>query len=372
MTCPHIPEIPYREFSDRFSEKARKERIPLTGSLELTYRCNLSCIHCYCNLSAGDLQAKAEELATTEIYTIIDQLAEKGCLWLLLTGGEVLLRADFCDIWHYCKKKGIFTSLFTNGVFITPEIADFLVELPPFVVEVTLYGATAETYEAVIGKAGLFEKCKRGIDLLLERNVPLRLKTMVLKQNIHELEAMKQYAQSLGVEFRFDPLVNARLDGSKGPCQSRIAAQDVVKLDREDRKRWQVWREFAQKYVDLSENTQELFTCSAGITTFNINPYGILQICGMVTEPCWDLRKGSFEQGWRELVKTRHQKPCKKYKCGRCELYDLCSQCPGWAMAEHGCCDQPVEYLCKITHIRAQALGLGGKEHERKEEIPET
>lgn len=364
MTCPYIPEIPYREFSDRFSEKAVQQRIPLTGSLELTYRCNLSCTHCYCNLPAGDSQARDSELTTTEIYNIVDQLAEKGCLWLLLTGGEALLRPDFCDIWQYCKEKGIFTSFFSNGILITPEIADFLVEWPPFVVEITLYGATQETYEAVTGKAGLFEKCKRGIELLLERNVPLRLKTMVLQQNIHELDAMKHYAESLGVEFRFDALINPRLDGNKGPCQCRITPEDVVRLDQEDDKRWQVWQEFAQKYVDVSENTKELFTCSAGITSFNINPYGILQVCGMVTEPCWDLRKGSFEKGWQELLKARDKKPREKYKCGRCKLYDLCSQCPGWAVAEHGCYDQPVEYLCKITHIRAQALGLGGCEHE--------
>ena len=158
--------------------------------------------------------------------------------------------------------------------------------------------------------------------------------------------------------MRFDAIVNSRLDCGKDPCQFRIDPGDVVRLDMEDEKRLEVWKEICQKFLG-SDKTDELFVCGAGVTTFNINPCGRLQVCGMVTEPYWDLKKGTFSEGWEKLFPTvREQKPTDSYICGDCELYSLCAQCPGWALTENNNAELPVEYLCRITHERAKALGL--------------
>ena len=135
------------------------------------------------------------------------EVTDAGCLWLLLTGGEPLLRRDFLDIYTYAKRKGLILTLFTNGTLITPRIADYLAEWRPFNIEITLYGATQETYERVTGIPGSYARCRRGIDLLLERKLPLNLKTMVMTLNHHELDQMKSLAASLGVQFRFDPIM---------------------------------------------------------------------------------------------------------------------------------------------------------------------
>ncbi len=358
MAYSLIPEISYRKFSERFHEKAVAERIPINGTLEMTYRCNLNCVHCYCNLPVNDTNARSHELSTQEILDVIDQIADRGCLWLLVTGGECLVRKDFFDIWVHAKKKGLLLTLFTNGTLITPEVADLLMEWPPFSVEITLYGVTSNTYESVTRAPGSYAGCRRGIELLLENNIPLKLKTMALTLNRHELGDMKRYAQELGVEFRFDAMVNSRLDGGKDPCRFRLDPNEVVRLDMEDEKRLKVWKEFCRKFLG-SGKTEDLFVCGAGVTTFNIDPFGRLQVCGMVTEPYWDLRKGSFSEGWEQLFpKVRQQKPTDAYICGDCEIYSLCGQCPGWAMTENNNTASPVEYLCRITQERAKALEI--------------
>ena len=173
MECPYIPLTPYSDFSLRLHQKVVGKRIPLVGSLEVTERCNLSCVHCYINLPAGDQGARKRELNAVEIYDILDQIVEEGCLWLLLTGGEPFVRPDFLEIYTYAKKKGLLITLFTNGTTITPRIADHLAEWRPFAIEITLYGHSQETYERVTGVQDSYERCRRGIELLQERELPL-------------------------------------------------------------------------------------------------------------------------------------------------------------------------------------------------------
>ncbi len=353
MECPHIPIIPYRKFSERVHDKAVAGRIPLGGSIEPTLRCNLKCAHCYVAYDH-----KKKEMAYEGICHILDEITEAGCLWLLFTGGEPFVREDFLDIYTYAKKKGLIITLFSNGTLITPEIADYLKEWLPFKIEITLYGATEETYERVTGVAGSFGRCMKGIDLLLERKVPLRLKTMVMTLNKDELWDIKKYAEDLGMEFRFDPVLNAKLDGSKAPCELRISPEEVVRLDLADDKRLKSWKEFCEKFWGPAKS-DKLYICGAGITSFHVDPYGELSVCIISRIPSYDLSQGSFQKGWCEFVpEVLGQKPTGDYKCAKCDLFSLCDQCPGWAQLENGNPETPVEYLCQIAHLRAEAFGV--------------
>src|SRR5688572_20006691 len=103
---------------------ASNRRLPLSGTIEVTRRCPLTCSHCYNNLPTGDRQAQAGELTLAEHQRLLDQLADAGCLWLLYTGGEIFVRPDFLDIYRYAKTKGFLITLFTNGTMITPEIIE--------------------------------------------------------------------------------------------------------------------------------------------------------------------------------------------------------------------------------------------------------
>ncbi|NIO49841.1 MAG: radical SAM protein [Candidatus Aminicenantes bacterium] len=356
MDRPPLPVVKYAQFCERLNEKVIAQRIPIKGSFELTFRCNLSCLHCYCNLPLNNQDAIDKELTREEVFSILDQIAEEGCLWLLLTGGEPLLRKDFLEIYAYAKKKGFLISLFTNGTIITPKIADYLAEWLPLLVEITLYGATEEIYEKVTGIPGSFKRCQRGIELLLERKIPLGLKTMAMTLNRNELSNIREYAEGLGVKFRFDPIINPKLDGSRAPCNFRLSPEEVVKLDLADEKRVKEWREFCYKFIGPLQD-EYLFNCGAGISTFHIDPYGQMSSCEMTRFQNYDLRRGSFKEGWHHFIpELLALKPASDYPCGQCELISLCGQCPGWAYLENGNPETPVEYLCQIAHLRAEAF----------------
>ena len=359
MECPHIPVINYNEFSKRLHDRVGDKRIPTSGSIEVTARCNLRCAHCYINLPAGDLHAQEQELTYGEICSILDQITDEGCLWLLLTGGEPFIRADFLDIYTYAKKKGLLITLFTNGTTITPRIADYLSEWRPFSIEITLYGRTKETYERVTGISGSYDLCMRGIELILERKLPLKLKTMVMTLNRHEVWDIKAYAKSLGVDFRFDPVLNLRLDGGKKPEEFRVSPAEVVALDLADNERVKVWNEFCAKFWGLPPKPEYLYQCGAGVETFHIDPYGQLNVCIMSRVHSFDFRKGKFKDGWHEFIhRVLEQKWLQDTPCKRCELISLCGQCPGLAQMETGNQEELVTYLCQIAHLRAEAFGL--------------
>ncbi len=359
MDCPHIPEIGLREFGRRLNEKIAGQRIPYSGSAELTFRCNLRCAHCYAAGNNNPASAR-QELAAGEWRGIFDQIADEGCLWLLLTGGEPLTRPDFADLYLYAKRKGFLLTLFTNGTLLTPRALDVLAEWPPFAVEITLYGRTQATYERITGVPGSHARCMRGIELLMARRIPLRLKTMLLTLNQHELWDIKAYAEGLGVQFRFDPMVNAGLDGARQPTGLRLSPEEIVRFDMADTPRWADWGDFWQRLRDVRPDPRFLYTCGAGLRSFHVDPYGRLCACMMARAQTYDLRQGTFRMGWHDFLYEVHRQPATRdYRCRQCHLHALCGQCPAWGRLEHGEPEEPVEFLCRVAHLRAEALEPG-------------
>ncbi|MEE9523617.1 MAG: radical SAM protein, partial [Thermodesulfovibrionales bacterium] len=120
-----MKEVKYQDVSSRIHHKAvtGNKRVPVNATLELTYRCNNRCVHCYCNLPTGDKIARESELSLEEIEKIFDELKEMGCLWLLITGGEPLLRDDFSQVYLAAKSRGFLVTVFTNGILVDDEVA---------------------------------------------------------------------------------------------------------------------------------------------------------------------------------------------------------------------------------------------------------
>ena len=124
MDCLTFTEIDSNEWSDRLLAPLEGRRYHLGGSLDLTARCNLNCVHCYIRQPAGDEAVKAGEMTTDQFTWLIDRMAEAGTLFLLITGGEPLLRPDFEQIYTHAKRRGMLISLFTNATLLTPRIAE--------------------------------------------------------------------------------------------------------------------------------------------------------------------------------------------------------------------------------------------------------
>ena len=353
-----IPRRSYRDFSAVVHEASEEQRIPLDGTLELTHRCNLSCAHCYINLPANDREARGRELTLEECCRVIDDVVREGCLYLLITGGEPLLRRDFRDVYLHAKRSGLLITLFTNGCMLTPDTADFLSECPPFNIEITLYGASKEVYERVTGVPGAYEKCIRGIRLLKERGLPLGLKTVALNLNQHEIGDMRRLAGELGVEFKYDPDIHPRIDCSHRPCETRVSPEDVVALNLADPEAAAAWREeFLPENLGVPDS-DDLYLCGAGVANFVVDPYGELEMCLISRHYGHNLREKEFRQGFYDYFQTlRSAKRERPARCRSCELVPACKTCPGTSLLEHGDREEPVDYLCQITQLRARVFG---------------
>ena len=376
-----MERVSYGSFSAATRRELARSHAPMSVSFELTRRCPLACQHCYNNLPVGDRKARAAELTLLDHRRLLDELAEMGCLWLLYTGGEILARPDFFDIYDHAKSRGFLITLFTNGTLITPAIADRLAASPPFAIEITLYGHSRETYERVTGVPGSFQRCLRGIRALVERKLPLKLKSVALTINKHELDDMKAFANGLGVEFKFDALMSPRLDCSLSPLEVRLSPEESVELDLRDPARMAAWKGFADRHLTAPAArpaSDQVYSCGGGVSSFAVDPYGGMSICVLSEKEKYHLGTGTVAEGWTQFLRAvRARKVTRETKCTNCQIKPLCGMCPANGELESGDAETPVDFLCAVAHLRALALGLsvtahgdceycaGGERHEQ-------
>lgn len=362
MELQPAQRTPSQVASENLHAKILTQRVAASATIEVTRRCPLACVHCYNNLPMGDVEASRGELTYAEHCRILDELAEAGCLWLLYTGGEIFARKDFLDIYTYAKNKGFLITLFTNGNLITPRIADYLVEWRPFAIEITLYGRTRETYERLTGIPGSYDRCLRGIQLLRERRLPLKLKTVAVSVNKHEIGEMKQFAEELGLPFKFDGMMSPRIDCSQSPLAVRLQPWEIVKMDLDDPHRVAEWKRFAARFHGPPQTptpNDELYHCGGGVNAFAIDPEGKMTICVLSHVDAYDLRRGSFSEGWHDfLLQVRKKKITRVTKCTACEIKPMCGMCPANGELENGDAEAPVDFLCHVAHLRAQAMDI--------------
>jgi radical SAM protein with 4Fe4S-binding SPASM domain len=356
---PAIPEITLGELLVEMDAEAR--RLPVQGTIEPTFRCNLNCVHCYVNEPAGSREVRARELPTARVTALIDEVAEAGCLNLLLTGGEVLVRPDFPEIYRHAIARGLRVTVFTNGTMVTDEIADLFDRQRPLSVEITLYGMTRETYERVTRVPGSFDRCLQGLERLLSRGIPVKLKTMALTWNAHEVPAMRDFARARGLEFHHDGILNPRVDcGASRTGDLRLRPEQVVALDLADPEQARLLKQACDDALaapDPGPGDEHVYSCGAGRNTFTVDPYGMLQLCQLSRRNGYDLREGTFEQGWNEhFPRLRERTWQKNDVCRRCSLIGLCASCAGASELEHGDPETIVAHFCEVTHRRTFAL----------------
>ena len=379
-----MEQLTYGAFSADLHQRQSGQRAPMQVSIEVTRRCPLECQHCYNNLPMGDQDARSREMTAAEHFRMLDELVEMGCFWLLYTGGEIFARKDFLEIYTYAKKKGFLITLFTNGTLITEKIADYLLAWPPFAIEITLYGRTKETYEALTMIPGSYDRCLRGIRLLRERGLPLKLKTVATSINKHEVTSMRRFAEEeLGVEFKFDSQINPRIDCSQSPLAVRLTPEEVVALDMAEPKGVSEYRRLAkndEKNPPSLEHSDSVYACGGGMNSFAINAYGEISICVISQQETFGVRGSSVKQIWEEsLLQVRKLKRTQMTKCVQCRIRSLCGMCPANGELENGDRESPVEFLCHVAHLRAVAIGVAVPAHgdcefcgSRRDEVLES
>lgn len=342
------------QYLREFTARAARLRVPLSGSLDLTYRCNLKCLHCYTGDHSGNMPAA--EMDTRRIKSLLDEICDAGCLYLLLTGGEPLLRKDFPEIYRYAKEKGFVITVFSNGTLISDEIVRLFEEMPPRQVEISLYGAAGPTYESITGVSGSYQNCISGIRKLLDHRIPVGLKTVLMTLNSREFAAMERMAEDFGVKFRFDAAIFPRLNGDTSPVDLRVSPAEAVAREFSDSGRVARWEQFLKDHR-LEPTSDDLYQCGAGRTGFHIDPCGSLRPCLMTTTLSRDLMKTSFISAWQDITaRIREKKAGHDFACNACALKLHCGYCPAFFELETG--DEQVRsaYLCSMGQSRQENL----------------
>lgn len=364
--------------------RVKDRRVPFSFDLEVTARCNNDCRHCYINLPASDRQAAAQELTLDEIESIAGQAVKMGALWCLITGGEPLLRNDFAEIYLLLKKKGLLLSVFTNACLVTEYHVRLFQNYPPRDIEVSVYGVTKETYERVTRRPGSYAAFRRGLEILQEAGIKVRLKAMALHSNIHEMAEITRFCRARTKDyFRFDPLLHLRYDRDvhrNAEIQAeRLSPIEVAAVEQADPERAGALEKDCDQLISTElkhTDCNHLFHCGAGQRSFSVGYNGAFRLCSSLVSPkcVYDLRHGSLAEAWNNfapsLLDLRSSRLEFLESCRTCTLVNLCQWCPANAYLECGLMDGRSPYFCQVAKARAEALGIDtgssrGLQHDR-------
>jgi MoaA/NifB/PqqE/SkfB family radical SAM enzyme len=177
---PRNADQPSIDWTLGFRTRAYADRIPISATLELTSRCNLRCRHCYLGNQEEQHSKRSQERDTAAVLASLDEWAAAGCLYLLITGGDPMMRKDFAQVYRHARELGMLVTVFCDGILVTPAIIELFKELPPRKVEVSIYGSTPETYETVTRVPGSHANAWRGIRRLHDNGIRIGLKTVLM------------------------------------------------------------------------------------------------------------------------------------------------------------------------------------------------
>ena len=345
----------------------RKEfpRLPLDGMLDLTYRCNNTCRHCWLWLPPGAHEAR-QELSLDEIKRIVTEARAMGCQTWSISGGEPMLRPDFSEIFDYITSKAISYKLNTNGTLITPAIAQLLKRKGRKMV--ALYGATAEVHDRVTRNPGSFDAMLRGVAYLKEAGAGFEMQIIPMRTNYHQYKEMLALAKALSPHYRIGaPWLFLSASGTAARnrmiASERLDSSEVLVLDAPDPA-----FEAAEALGCLNgqdttacdmataQGDDRLYAgCIANRRDFHIDPYGQMSFCYYIKDPAmrFNLRQGSFRQAWDEFIPSLADtvRGGQEYleNCASCDLRSDCRWCGVYGYLERRRHSAKVEYLCQAA-----------------------
>ena len=315
------------DFFAGLTDKARKARSPESVTFEVTYGCNLRCVHCY----NPTHRALPHELNTAEIRSILDQVADLGVVNLTFSGGELFVRPDIFDIFRHAKGLGFVLHLLSNATRITPAVAASLQELGFESIALSIYGATKSTYERVTQVPGSYEPFIRGLDSLATTSLQVVVRMPVMTGNVEEVRQARTLVEGYGFKFQYCMDITPKNNGDLAPLQHRLAPADKVRLD-------QAMLGFRDvKDQETCGANGDFISCLCGRSNFAITPYGEMNLCIAFPMPKYDLRKGTVREGWEVLKKTVDRaRPNDRYECPACDVRSRCRQGRSDAWIETG------------------------------------
>lgn len=312
------------------SQRALDRDVPLSVQLDVTYRCNERCVHCY--LDHDD----HGEMTTAEIKGVLDQLAEAGVFFLTVSGGEVFMRMDFLEILEYARSLMFCIKVKTNAFMIGEKEARQLSELGIQDVQVSIYSHRPEVHDAITLLPGSLKRSIEGIRRLRAHGVKVLIANVLMMQNLSDHEGVIELARDLDAGYVIDPTVTPMMDGDREVLKLGLGVPQLREVFHNPDMVGDV-EEFCAVAPTDSGDHLDNFPCSAGHTACYISPYGDLFPCVQFPLPSGNVRRQTFMDIWRnstQLNEVRSITVRDLPVCSGCGHAGSCSRCPGLAYME--------------------------------------
>lgn len=345
-------------------QKASRNRIPLNGTFELSPVCNFDCKMCYVHMTPQQVKNTGRRMMSVDDWiSLANEAKEMGMLYLLLTGGEPFLYPDFRKLYEKLAKMGFLISINSNGSLINEEVIKWLKPIAPARINITLYGATNETYKKLTGDAYGFDKVSHAIMLLKNNGFSLKLNCSLTPYNAKDLDEMIKFADKnelvLEIATYMFPAIRKSEDniGKNNRFTAKESAFYLLETIRVQR-----GEKILQKYVkdvlsgitpcinkecmDVDPDGQ--VQCRAGKATFWVTWDGKILPCGMMVSPSIQYNSGEFSNLWKDLNKKIENIRLSGI-CSKCSNKEICHVCAAMAYAETGTFEKTPSYLCEMV-----------------------
>jgi len=312
--------------------RAQRMGVPISVHLDLTYRCNERCVHCY--LDHDD----HGEMSTAEIKDLLAQLADAGVFFLTLSGGEIFMRADFFEILEYARKLLFCVKLKTNAVMIGEREAERIKALAVDSVQISVYSDKPEIHDAITKLPGSLKRSIAGARWLRAKGVKVVFANVLMRQNMQDYEGTQALAATVGAQYTLDPTITPMMDGDRSVLSLNIDDASLRRVFRDSALVGDVEGFCAPPSGPMPmEDALDTVPCSAGHTACYVSPYGDVYPCVQFPLPSGSVRRTKFLDIWRhspQLEEVRSITLGDLQGCSSCVHQSACSRCPGLAYME--------------------------------------
>lgn len=331
--------------------RAARLRIPLNAQIEATSRCNLRCLHCYV---AGDhAHPETPELDLARQLALIDELADAGCMFLTLTGGEVVLKRGWLRLVEAARRKRMSVTILTNGTLLTADHAAALAHLKVRRVSISIYGDTADVHDGITGVRGSFAKSQAAVQCLRSLGIEVRIATVLMNENVSCFDGVRRLAEGLGCSYRFEPTVRPMSNGATETLKHRLSADAMYQLYSDP----VIGPRTAEgKYARMASKDirRDMNDCAAGVSAVFIDASGWVYPCPGFLPGFGSVRDQSFSEVWTgraaEEFRDTMQQPV--VECLECDDRQYClTRCPCLAAVEDGSSSGRSSRACEIASL---------------------
>jgi radical SAM protein with 4Fe4S-binding SPASM domain len=342
--------------------KALNLGVPISAQIDLTYRCNERCVHCY--LDHND----HGEMTTAEIKDLLDQMADAGVFYLNLSGGEILMRRDFFEILEHARLRTFCVKLKTNGVLIRKKEAQRLRALGVESIQISVYSHRAEVHDAITKMPGSFRQSIEAARLLRAEGLNVIFANVLMTENAADYQGVRALAAEVGARPTLDPTVTPMMDGDRSVLQLNVDRKKLQEVFRDAALVGDV-EEFCAPPAGVDEAALDMLPCSAGHTACYVSPYGDVYPCVQFPLACGNVRQTKFADIWRDspqLKEVRSITLRDMQSCSQCAHGATCTRCPGLAYLE-GDMRGPSIQDCEKSYART---GIPSENFKRKNASP--